>query len=66
MYHDDASTPLVGGPYVLYPTSRCGAEQGNIIIIIKRRSGINPIPPTVRDRDYKETKANESDKLLTK
>ena len=26
-----------------------------IIIIIKRRSGINPIPPTVIDRDYKET-----------
>ena len=23
-----------------------------IIIIIKRRSGINPIPPTVKDRDY--------------
>ena len=22
-----------------------------IIIIIKRRSGINPIPPTVKDRD---------------
>ena len=25
-----------------------------IIIIIKRRSGINPIPPTVKDRDYKK------------
>ena len=24
-----------------------------VIIIIKRRSGINPIPPTVKDRDYK-------------
>ena len=23
----------------------------NIIIAIKRRSGINPIPPTVKDRD---------------
>ena len=28
-----------------------------IIIIIKRRSGVNPIPPTVKDRDKKETKA---------
>ena len=49
-----------------------------IVIIIKRRSGINSIPPTVKDRDYKkkqmqketretketkETKAN--DELLT-
>ena len=25
------------------------------IIIFKRHSGINPIPPTVIDRDYKET-----------
>ena len=25
-----------------------------IIIIIKRRSGINPIPPTVKDRNYKK------------
>ena len=28
-----------------------------IIIIIIRCSGINPIPPTVKDRDWKETKA---------
>ena len=28
-----------------------------IIVIIKRRSGINPIPPTVKDQDYKETEA---------
>ena len=35
-----------------------------IIIIIKRRSGINPIPPTVKDRDYKETKAKYNDDLL--
>ena len=27
------------------------ARTGIIIIIIKRRSGINPIPPTVIDRD---------------
>ena len=26
----------------------------SIIIIIKRRSGINPIPPTVKDQDYKK------------
>ena len=35
-----------------------------IIIIIKRRSGMNPIPPTVKDREYKkkqETKAKEKD-----
>ena len=25
-----------------------------IIIIIKRRSGINPIPPTDKDRDYEK------------
>ena len=29
-----------------------------IIIIIKRRSGINPIPPTVKDREENETKEN--------
>ena len=31
-----------------------------IIIIIKRRSRINPIPPTVKDREN-ETKAKEND-----
>ena len=35
--------------------ARLGGQLGNaniiIIIIIKRRSGINPIPPTVIDRD---------------
>ena len=26
-------------------------QKGGVIIIIKRRSGINPIPPTVKVRD---------------
>ena len=34
-----------------------------IIIIIKRRSGINPIPPTVKDREYK--KKQKQRKILT-
>ena len=33
-----------------------------IIIIIKRRSGINPIPPTVKDHDYKK-KQKQSKKV---
>ena len=33
-----------------------------IIIIIIRRSGINPIPPMVKDRDYKKTNAKENNK----
>ena len=37
-------------------------EQGDriiiIIIIIKRCSGINPIPSTVKDREENETKEN--------
>ena len=33
-----------------------------IAIIIKRRSGINPIPPTVKDRDYKK-KQSEGKRL---
>ena len=39
----------------------CPPGARPIIIIIKRRSGINPIPTTVKDRDYKETKAKENE-----
>ena len=36
---------------VLQNTVNCSFGTCIIIIIIKRRSGINPIPPTVIDRD---------------
>ena len=38
-------------PKSMPPTSDKHNNNNIIIIIIKRRSGINPIPPTVIDRD---------------
>ena len=42
---------LVSDLASLLVASRGNGVNFNIIIIIKRRSGINPIPPTVIDRD---------------
>ena len=36
-------------------------SSSSITSIIIRHSGINPIPPMVKDRELKETKAKEND-----
>ena len=45
-------------PHAPYVSNQAEAHIIRIritITIIKKLSGINPIPPTVKDRDYKET-----------